>query len=94
MHASKVQCMTVRHISLVERQKGLTTSYLHTQLEPFASKMTICKMQDCDVKCMACEAKCMMPQKCNAVTGFVLKVSIPIQMWFSRSGTAFLAGCL
>ena len=27
--------------SSVERQKGLTTSHLHTQLDPFASKLTM-----------------------------------------------------
>ena len=29
-------------ILLVERQKGLTTSHLHSQLDPFASKLMIC----------------------------------------------------
>ena len=30
-----------RCISSVEREKGLTTSHLNTQLDPFASKLTI-----------------------------------------------------
>ena len=30
-------------ISSVERQMGLTTSHLHTQLDPFASKLTTCQ---------------------------------------------------
>ena len=29
-------------ISSIERQKGFTASHLHTQLYPFASKLTIC----------------------------------------------------
>ena len=30
------------YIALVEKQKGLTASHPHTQLDPFASKLTIC----------------------------------------------------
>ena len=36
---------SISDISLVERQNGLTSSHLHPQLDPFASKLTICYVQ-------------------------------------------------
>ena len=38
--------------SSVERQKSLSTSHLHRQLDPFASKLMICTLDDDYFYCM------------------------------------------
>ena len=38
--------LIMSHSSLVWRQKGLTTSHSHTQLDPFASKLMDCTCLD------------------------------------------------
>ena len=45
MHSLHSMAVDLKYISSVQKQKGLTTSHSHTQLDPFASKLTICSRE-------------------------------------------------
>ena len=47
IHMYGLNVVSYIYTSSVERQKSLTASHLHAQLDPFASKLTICHLYVC-----------------------------------------------